>query len=342
VVKDKVKLDLSQSTSEHPFAQYIRILGKGKTGTRSLDQREARQAFDMILRGEAEPLQVGAFLMLLRVKEESPEELAGFVQACRDNMRMPPADLRADLDWSSYAGKKHQHPWFILSMLLLSEAGHRVFVHGSAGHTAGRLSTETAMQQLNLPIASDWADVKQQLEQRNLSYLPLDKFCSPLQELMQLKPLLGLRSPVNTLSRMINPLLAPSSLRSIFHPSYARLHQEADRLLGQPRALVFKGDSGEAEIKPQADTRICLLQKDQSEEFLLRRSMPHRVKSVDSPSIEPLSALWHGSDVDQYGLDATLMTAATALVAIEPGLEMETALSQARELWGNRNKSRLS
>lgn len=104
------KPNSSQSTTEHPFAQYIRILGKGKTGTRSLDQREAQQAFDMILRGKTEPLQLGAFLMLLRVKEESPEELAGFVLACRDNMLTPPEDLLANLDWSSYAGKSTNTP----------------------------------------------------------------------------------------------------------------------------------------------------------------------------------------------------------------------------------------
>ena len=74
---------------------------------------------------------------------------------------------------------------------------------------------------------------------------------------MQLRSLLGLRSPVNTLSRMINPLNARASVQSIFHPAYARLHQEADRILEQPRSMVFKGDSGEIEVKPQADT--CLL-----------------------------------------------------------------------------------
>ena len=74
----------------HPFAQFVRILGRGKTGTRSLELDEAREAFGMILRGEVEDLQLGAFLMLLRVKEESPEELAGFVQASREAMLQPP------------------------------------------------------------------------------------------------------------------------------------------------------------------------------------------------------------------------------------------------------------
>jgi len=259
--------------AEHPFAQYIRLLGKGKTGTRSLHQDEAREAFGMILRGETEPLQVGAFLMLLRVKEESPDELAGFVQACRQVMHAPPPDLAADLDWSSYAGKKHQHPWYILALLLLAGAGYRVFVHGSRGHTPGRLYTEDAMRQLHLPVAADWTDVGRQLDAENLSYLPLERFCPPLQDLMLLRPLLGLRSPVNTLARMLNPLHAPASLQSIFHPAYARLHQEADRLLAQHRALVFRGDSGEAEIKPQADSRVHLLQGDESSEWTLPRRL---------------------------------------------------------------------
>ena len=70
-------------TAEHPFAPFVRILGKGKTSSRSLTLDEARQAMAMILDGEVEDVQLGAFLMLLRVKEESPEELAGFVQASR-------------------------------------------------------------------------------------------------------------------------------------------------------------------------------------------------------------------------------------------------------------------
>ena len=64
---------------EHPFAQFIRIIGKGKNGARSLTFEEAYEAFSMILKDEVLDVQLGAFLMLLRVKEESVDELAGFV-----------------------------------------------------------------------------------------------------------------------------------------------------------------------------------------------------------------------------------------------------------------------
>ena len=334
-------IDFQPPTEEHPFAPYIRILGKGKTGTRSLDRQEAATAFGMLLRGEVEPLQVGAFLMLLRVKEETGDELAGFVDACRSEMLAPPATLGADLDWSSYAGKRHQHPWYLLSMLLLADHGYRVFVHGGDGHTAGRLYTEQAMGELGLPVASDWDTVANQLDSHSLSYFPLRCFCNPLHELMQLRPLLGLRSPVNTLTRMLNPLQAPASLQSIFHPAYAALHQEADRLLNQPRALVFKGDSGEVEIKPQADTRLQLLVAGEPRETTLARTLPGRVAPVPAPAVAPLRDLWRGRSGDSYGEPAVLGTTAAALLALGAEDEPGACQALARSFWQNRDRERL-
>lgn len=333
--------DFEQPLQEHPFAPFVRILGKGKSGSRSLTRAEARQAFGMILRGEAEAVQVGAFLMLLRVKEETGEELAGFVDACRDEMLPPPAALRADLDWSSYAGKKHQHPWFILSMLLLAGAGYRVLAHGADGHTPERLYTEQALRELGLPVAAGWAEAAVQLERCNLSYLPLRHFCRPLHELIQLRPLLGLRSPVNTLTRMLNPLRSPCSIQSIFHPAYAGLHQAADQLLGQPRALVFKGDSGEVEVKPQADTRLHLLRNLQSTEMTVPRALTGRVPGVARPAVEPLRELWRGRAGDDYAMHAVLSTAALALLLLQPGLDYAAALDLAQALWRARDATRL-
>ncbi|TXL01487.1 glycosyl transferase, partial [Methylococcaceae bacterium HT1] len=113
------------NTTEHPFAEFIRILGKGKKGSRPLTQDEAYHAMRMILAGEVEEIQLGAFLMLMRVKEETPEELAGFVLAVRETLPRISTDI-ADLDWSAYAGKRRHLPWYILSSLLLAENGIKV------------------------------------------------------------------------------------------------------------------------------------------------------------------------------------------------------------------------
>lgn len=326
---------------EHAFAAFVRILGKGKSGSRSLSRAEAHQAFAMVLRGEAQPVQVGAFLMLLRVKEETGDELAGFVEACREQMSQAPAGLSADLDWPSYAGKKHQHPWYLLAILLLAESGYRILIHGSDGHTVGRLYTEQALRDLALPVAGGWDDVAAQLDSHGLSYLPLRAFCPGLHELVQLRPLLGLRSPVNTLTRMLNPLGAPCSIQSIFHPAYASLHQQADRLLGQPRALVFKGESGEVEIKPTAATRLYVLEGGHQTELTLERRIAERVTAVTSPGVAPLRALWRDSLEDEYATEAILATATVALLLLEPHLDIDAARHRAEGLWQRRDRSRL-
>ena len=81
-----IDINILQTDPEHPFAQYVRILGKGKKGSRSFSENEAYDAMNMILKDEVEPVQLGAFLMLLRVKEESPEELSGFVKAVKEHI----------------------------------------------------------------------------------------------------------------------------------------------------------------------------------------------------------------------------------------------------------------
>ncbi|MDX1734852.1 MAG: glycosyl transferase family protein [Halioglobus sp.] len=332
---------MAGADQEHPFARFVRILGKGRTGTRDLTRAEAREAFGMILRGEAQDVQLGAFLMLLRVKEESAEEIAGFVEACRDSMLQPPPDLAADLDWSSYAGKKHQHPWYILSMLLLADAGYRVFVHGASGHTPGRLYTQESFAQLDLPVVRDWDEAAQALDATRLCYMPLQRFCPALDDIINLRPLFGLRSPVNTLTRLLNPLAAPASIQSIFHPAYAAIHQQADQLLEQPAALVFKGESGEIEVKPHADTRMFTLRSGQFEDAELPRSIDQRATPVAAPSVDPLRNLWRAERDDRYGRDATLATLGAALALLEPHLTHEQAAGRAQQLWRERDRSRL-
>ena len=82
---------------EHPFAQYVRILGKGKKGSRSLTEAEAFDAMDMIMNGQVQDVQLGAFLMLMRVKEESAEELLGFVKAVKQSLKAT-QPMQVDLD----------------------------------------------------------------------------------------------------------------------------------------------------------------------------------------------------------------------------------------------------
>lgn len=326
--------------AEHPFAQYIRALGKGKKGARSLTREEARTAFGMVLRGEAEAVQVGAFLMLLRVKEESAEELAGFVEAVRETISVP-GGISADLDWSSYAGKRKHLPWFLLSALLLAENGIRVLMHGTDGHTSGRLYTEHCCHALGLPVASSWAQVQDALETQRFCFFPLRHWCKPLQDLIDLRNTFGLRSPVHTLVRLVNPLAAPTSLQSIFHPAYAENHAQAAWLLGQQNALVIKGEGGEFERRPEADCKLYLLHNGERlrEDWLRRFDSPQAAEEALDPA--RLRELWRGELLCDYAETAVLDTAALALRAMDKADSGDAARTIAVQWWQQRNRQRL-
>ncbi|MGR9073917.1 MAG: glycosyl transferase family protein [Gammaproteobacteria bacterium] len=326
---------------EHPFAEYIRILGKGKRGSRPLTREEAYRAMAMILNDQVEEVQLGAFLMLMRVKEETAEELAGFVEAARDTVINPCEMLTADLDWSSYAGKRRHLPWFVLSALLLAENGVRVLMHGASGHTAGRLYTDAALNSVGIGCAATLAEAAGQIKDRNFSYIALKDFSPKLDRIMNLRPLLGLRSPVHTLARMVNPSSAPYSVQGIFHPGYRPVHQEAALLLKQPHMSVLKGEGGEVERNPDA---ACLVQSVHDgvlsdEEWPALFKKRHLKPDQLEPSL--LGELWRGEYRNEFAEASVTGTAAVALKLLGKAGNREDAENLAKELWRNRDVRRL-
>ena len=103
-----------------------------------------------------------------------------------------------------------------------------------------------------------------------------------------------------------------------------------------------KGDSGEVELKPQADTRLHMLANASSTQLLLPRVMATRAQPVETPSAAPLRALWQGHEDDSYGTSAVLGTAALALALLEPALDIDGATKLAGALWRDRNTARLN
>ncbi|TPQ29485.1 glycosyl transferase family protein [Methylomonas koyamae] len=327
-------------TEEHPFAEFIKILGKGKKGARPLTQDEAYRAMKMILAdGQVEPIQLGAFLMLMRVKEETCEELAGFVAAARESFAFD-NKVAVDLDWSSYAGKRRHLPWFLLSTLLLAENGVKVFMHGAGGHTQGRLYTENVLRALGIDAAQSIAEAGQQIERTNFSYLSLEYICQKLYDMINLRPVMGLRSPVHTLVRLLNPFDATASIQGIFHPSYRQVHQKAALLLDQQHMAVLKGEGGETERNPDVE---CLVQSvhggelsDETWPALFER------RHMKAESLEPqlLAQVWRGELDDEFGQATVIGTAAIALKLLGKADDQAQAEALAAQFWAARDRNR--
>lgn len=319
--------------AEHPFAVFVRILGKGKRGARDLTREEAREAMGMLLDGKAEDTQLGAFLMLLRHKEESAAELAGFTEAVRERLHAPA--IAADIDWPTYAGKKRHLPWYLLAAKCLAQNGVRILMHGGGAHTAGRLYTEQLLDLLDIPRCDDWNAVGSALDSSRLAFMPLGAWMPRLQHMIDQRNILGLRSPIHSLARILNPLGARCGLQSIFHPGYQANHREASRLLGDT-SIVIKGEGGEIEVNPDGIAHLYGTEAGTNwdEDWPALSAQRH----VKPAQLDPqhLLAVWRGAE-DAYGELAVVATMALALRGL--GQPREAAFEQARHYWEKRNPS---
>ena len=76
------------------ISQYLKEIGRGKQGARDLDRAQAADLFGQLLDGAVTDLEVGAFCIAMRVKGETPDEMAGFLDATHARLHRLPASTR--------------------------------------------------------------------------------------------------------------------------------------------------------------------------------------------------------------------------------------------------------
>ena len=327
-------------TEEHPFAPYVRIIGKGPHLSRPLTEDEMIEAARMILAGAVEPVQLGAFLCVLRVRTEEPAEAAGFVRAVRESLDVPADAPPVDVDWPAYAGKKRQLPWFVLAALLLAENGVRVFMHGAEGHTPGRIYVSEALAALGVGEAASLADAAGRLARDDFAYLQLGGLSPRLHDIMGYRHLLGLRSPVHTFARLINPFAAPHSLQAVFHPNYRDVHRLSAHLLNQPRMAVFKGEGGEGERRPEKPVLVQSLRGGEMVDTEWPKILDDSVQHDEAMDLGRLAAVWRGDEDTPYPIAAVTGTAAIVLDLTGRADGPHAAQAAAETLWEKRDRTR--
>jgi len=318
--------------NKHPLADYVRILARGKNASRNMTQKEAYFTMSEMLKGNHEPEQLGAIFMLLRVLEETSDEVAGFAQAI--NAYWPEGAESFDLVWSSYAGKRRQPMWWVLAALLLTQMGYRILVHGTLSHTEGRIYAHEVFTELGLPsLTRDSIDGFSGV----LAYLPCAEIHPALQQWLQLKSVLGVRSPINTVLKTINPEGAVS-VQGIFHPSYRPTHAQAAATCGE-RAVVIKGEGGEFEVNAERKCTASLVINGEIKEIVIPNTQSHYEDKADSIDSQWLIDVWSGATTSEYAEAAVIRTAALALCAIRQTDDIDTLLTECQSAWNSRNKT---
>jgi anthranilate phosphoribosyltransferase len=232
------------------IAKYIREIGRGKEGARSLTQAQAYELFSLVLDGHVTDLEVGAFALAMRIKGESIDELAGFLEATHERcIALRPE--RPTVVLPSYNGARKLPNLTALLALLLTQEGVQVLVHGPATDP-GRVTTAEIFSNLGLPVARDAADIDTAWSRREPVFIRTETLCPPLARLLEVRRVVGLRNSGHTIAKLLGPCRTGASLRVVnyTHPEYATLLAEFMGHIGA-NAMLLRGTEGE----PVADPR---------------------------------------------------------------------------------------
>ena len=131
-------------------------------------------------------------------------------------------------------------------------------MHGSNDFSSG-IAVEDGMAAIGLqPDADLNAAAATTLRAPRFAYLPLRAMAPSIDRLLDMRRLFGLRSPVNTVARLLNPADAPFGVDGVFHPPYIDVHLGVAERMRRPRLLVLKGGGGEAERVPLKPTTATI------------------------------------------------------------------------------------
>ena len=326
------------------FSRFVQILGRGKKGSRPLTAEEAQMAMTMMLHGEAAPEQIGAFWMLIRIREETVEETVGFTRAVRAFLKVQnPAPSKVDIDWPAYAGKRNELPWFLLAALTLADAGYKVVMHGHSFKGEDRIYVEEIVKSLGLPYVpkTEAGRVNSYLQHHNFLYVPLEVVNQCLAQMMDLKLSLGLRSPVNTVVRMMNPFQAAHSVHGVFHKGYDDLHAHSCLQLNDPSVLIFRGGNGEAEVNPEREVTLAKVKNSRLHWQQWHRIEQEHTRNKSNLSLRRMIEHWTGESSDPFGEKAVLQTLASVLGLIHDQDDQIYCLNLAQKLWNGRQRDYL-
>ncbi len=319
------------------LAPLVRALGRGPGRSRNLDRKEAREAMAAILDGSAAPEAVGALLMLMRYRGETGDEIAGFVDAMRARLSGW-SDLPVTLDWPSYAsGRSRGLPLFLLAARLVAMAGQRVLIHGWNSHQNPNADVRAHLGEAGIAAATTHDGAAKALETNGIVYVPLEAMDAALLRVLKLRDELGLRSPVNTALRAMNPAAAPACVQGVFHPPYRGLQQDSAALLGEKNLMVIKGGGGEFERHPAKQILVYGLEEGAIHEQTVEPLMEETRRLADEdPKKGDLGRLWSGERSDPFAEATVTGTAALALVAAGGASTLAGAQSRMQALWEDR------
>lgn len=230
------------------IAPYIKEIGRGKKGARSLTRAQAADLFTQVLHGTVSDLEIGAFCIAMRIKGETPDEMAGFLDATRATSALLPtgSSQRPVVVLPSYNGARKLPALTPLLALLLAREGLPVLMHGTATE-ASRVHIQNMLPALAIPAQT----ATEPIANGHIVFASTTHLNPGLTRLLEVRRVIGLRNSAHSVVKLMNPCAGSSLIvASYTHPEYA-ISMAETLALTQTNALLLRGTEGE----PVADPR---------------------------------------------------------------------------------------
>lgn len=234
----------------------IELLTRGD----SLEREDARRTMDTIMSGEATPAQIAAVLTALRMKGETPSELAGFVEGMRAHV-LPVRATRPDLIDTAGTGGDGANTFNIstTAALVAAAAGAAVAKHGNRAVSSASGSADV-LEALGFDVELPAERVAESIDELGFGFMFAPLHHPAMKHAAPVRRELGIRTVFNLLGPLTNPAGARRQLIGVYAPELVPLIGLVLAELGVERALVVHGAGGIDELTTLGLNRACLVE----------------------------------------------------------------------------------
>jgi len=237
------------------ISHYLKDIGRGRDGARALNRVQAADLMGQILDGHVADLELGAFCIAMRIKGETDQEMAGFLDATHARLQHISATGPVVV-LPSYNGARKLPVLTPLLAHLLAREGLAVVMHGTPTEST-RVTSQEVLKAMGLTTLNKTTAVNA----GEVVFAPTEVLCPSLKRVLDVRRVVGLRNPAHSLVKLMNPTTATDALlvSSYTHPEYAVSMAATFELTGA-RALLLRGTEGEvvadARRTPQMDAFV--------------------------------------------------------------------------------------
>ncbi|MFN2555742.1 MAG: anthranilate phosphoribosyltransferase [Nitriliruptorales bacterium] len=212
-----------------------------------LTEQQAAEALSVIMRGDASPVQIAAFLVGLRAKGETAEEIAGFVSAMVAHAER--IELDGVLVDTCGTGGDQAGTFNIstIAALVVAAAGVRVAKHGNRA-ASGRCGSADLLEAWGVAIDLPPAAVARCVSEVGIGFLFARRFHPAMRHVAGVRAELGVPTIFNVLGPLTNPAGIERQVVGVADARLVPLVAEALVRLGRQHALVFRGEDGLDEL----------------------------------------------------------------------------------------------